>query len=197
MYRSLLTKRTTKGTSVLHTCIHDTLLPKQRSNDAQVHGTWWNCRKDRKGQEERIRGRALGNTAKLGRPWRRCKQQPTSGRTKGARFCKLEPRGDRSVAEKHASCCFQLRLHSLCSRCCLASLVVLWSPWSPWEARMHLCCRKWRDACRRGSQGTPSSCPELRLTVQKGGKSETVSVCVVCLTLPKAVLRFTGFGHPV
>lgn len=129
MYRSLLTKRTTKGTSVLHTCIHDTLLPKQRSNDAQVHGKW--CRKDRKGQEERIRGRALGNTAKLGRPWRRCKQQPTSGRTKGARFCKLEPRGDRSVAEKHASCCFQLRLHSLCSRCCLASLVVLWFPLKP------------------------------------------------------------------
>lgn len=83
-------KEDPKSTSAFHMYIHDTLLPKQRSSDAQVYGKWWNCRKDRKGQEERS-GRALGNTAKLRRPWRRCKHQPASGRTKGARLCKLEP----------------------------------------------------------------------------------------------------------
>lgn len=39
--------------------------------------------------------------------------------------------------------------------------------------------------------------PRVKASVQKGGKSETVSVCAVCLALPKAVLRLTGFGHPV
>lgn len=39
--------------------------------------------------------------------------------------------------------------------------------------------------------------PRVNVSVQKGGKSETVSMCAVCLTFSKAVLRVTGFGRPV
>ena len=39
--------------------------------------------------------------------------------------------------------------------------------------------------------------PRVKVSVQKGGKSETVSMYAVCLTLPKAGLRSTGFGRPV
>lgn len=175
--------------------IHDTLLPKQRSSDAQVYGKWWNCRKDRKGQEER-RGRALGNTAKLRRPWRRCKQQPTSGRTKGARLCKLEPEAivalQKSMPAAAFSCAAQ-PLQQMLSGFPRGSVI----PVKPLRSTDASPLSEVKRSVQERESGDTELLPRVKASVQKGGKSETVSVCAVCLALPKAVLRLTGFGHPV